>query len=531
MKRKHKQEPGPGPVAMLDDGVRLLRGLPASAWLLWAGGALPFGGLLLYAINRLGWGVATRTDAAEVALLLTAAWFWMRALHFRFCGAVWRQVAAGGDDQPPEPLPLRTRVFHGGLAAVLYAVSALFILPAPWLYPFAENLCIVPHVRHTHPMGEAWRQAVRSPGQSMALLSIAALAGGFLVINWGALLALVPAVVEFVSGAATDWQRHLTLALQGPLVPFAVVLTWLTLDPVLKAAHVLQCFHGLSTSTGEDIRVAWRRTLLPLAVAAVLVLPSLRMDAETPAAQPTTTISEAQLRDALDQTLEQPRYHWRLPPEQQVHELTYLTVLQDAMDEFFDWLRSLLPERKRQASKSSNDEGDHAGYDGPTLSIPPVLVWSILFVLLVVGVIWLLRAMLQARTQPPPSAATGALAEAMGPNIDSDDLSGAELPLNEWVALGDRLLAEGDYRRAARAYFLAHLSLLGERGALRLARNKSNGDYQRDLRASQHVFPGSLDNYAAARRAFEALWYGGRTALADDARALRAMLPDIRRAA
>jgi hypothetical protein len=91
---------------------------------------------------------------------------------------------------------------------------------------------------------------------------------------------------------------------------------------------------------------------------------------------------------------------------------------------------------------------------------------------------------------------------------DSDldlDLSGDGIadPLGSARALA----AQGAYREAIRMAYIASLRRLQENGLLVLEPNKTNWEYQRDLRGRS---PAGADTLIPATRLFDRVWYGRR---------------------
>ncbi|MEZ5434587.1 MAG: hypothetical protein R3F31_26160 [Verrucomicrobiales bacterium] len=66
-------------------------------------------------------------------------------------------------------------------------------------------------------------------------------------------------------------------------------------------------------------------------------------------------------------------------------------------------------------------------------------------------------------------------------DLESEEIMASQLPENEWARLARERFQAGDFRLAVRAWFLATLSHLGDRGLVTVARWKSNRDYQIEL--------------------------------------------------
>jgi len=522
----------PGPLEVLDDGVNLLRVLPARAWVAWAAGTLPFAAGLLLALNRLGWGTADHSDAIVTATWLTALYFWMKCMHARFSRELWSAVT-GTAPAPGRPLEiLRSRLTHYGLAVLLFVPALFLVLPMGWFLAWYQSLGPLENAGSGPLAHRAWKQAMLWPLQNHLTLLLAGFLAFFININWIALLLMIPAFLSFLTGHSSDFQRQLELIGEGPLAAFTLVLTWVTFDPLFKAVYTMRCFMGLARGNGEDLRLAWRRASRLALLLALLPLLPQDLRAED-AAPPPALIDEAVFREALDDTLSEPRFSWRLPRAEAAatDSVSLLEVSAEVLRNIRDWIWDLIPERKEDEkdSKPEAPQQETGAGSGVADGLTDTVVKGLLGLALVGVLVMLLRAYLQNRkdrhAQAPPAGVEST------PNVEDEQLTGSELPQNQWVAMGDAFLSQGDFRKATRAYFLAHLALLADAGSIHLGRSKSNGDYQLELRMRRHIFPREFDNYGLARRRFERIWYGGELAAEDDARALRSLLPDGRVAA
>src|SRR5207302_1722821 len=102
-------------------------------------------------------------------------------------------------------------------------------------------------------------------------------------------------------------------------------LTYLCADPLLKAIYTLRCFYGESLRSGEDLKAELKPFIVPAQkIATILVLVSVvffstAAAAETappPAPQKTTAqVSPPALDKAINDTIHETKYTWRMPRE------------------------------------------------------------------------------------------------------------------------------------------------------------------------------------------------------------------------
>lgn len=252
------------------------------------------------------------------------------------------------------------------------------------------------------------------------------------------------------------------------------------------------------------------RATMRLGVATAICLAALGAYADTAAAP---AVDPVALDGALDGVLRQPEYTWRQPrvvPEKPP-DYTLLGGLMRRISEtleaatrrvfetakrLYEWLRRLhrrlFPPRQ-------------------PAQLPGGSTWvsSLLLVFLggaLLALLWLLvRLWLQGRRE---SQAVQATAVEAVPDLEDETLTPDDQPEERWLAMARELLARKEYRLALRALFLGTLASLSRRNLIRVARFKSNRDYENELRSRNHVFPELVAAFAENRTIFESVWYG-----------------------
>lgn len=95
--------------------------------------------------------------------------------------------------------------------------------------------------------------------------------------------------------------------------------------------------------------------------------------------------------------------------------------------------------------------------------------------------------------------------------LDEDE---PERTVDEWLALADRLEAEGKHREAVRCLYLACLLKFDEFGVARFDRGQTNWEHLARIHASP-LLPQDLE-FRSPTQAFDLIWYGMRTQGAPD---------------
>lgn len=554
MARRPDKNREPRAVDLIEEAVHLLRAQPGELGLYYAGTA-PFAVGLVFFWAHVSWFVPPDGVVALGALLLALAFGAMCAAHHRFAQRVRARLAR-------EPLPrwsvrdwARACVAQWRLQApgvVLLPVAAVFGVPFGWAYAYFQSAVVLPDDPQASPAERrraAWEQAALWPAQNHWALAILSMLWAMVFLNLAASFYLLPMLATRWLGlrtifAVSGWSYFNTTFLVA-----VAVLTHLAVGPLVKAFYVLRVFRGQARRSGADILLVLRRERAQRAaarasVAALVLIAALAggtsplraqsAPAPAPAATASAPGSPRALDRALDEVLGRPDFRWRLrpapaPADQRKPDGIIRGFLRATLDtireivrtvaRWFDqaqrWVSDLLP-GGRDADGSSQRTHDSASLRWmDVLQIGAYVLLAIVAGLLL-WVFWKVFDHNRAR----PLAAAGGRGAAPGgtPDLRDETVEASRLPAHEWLALARAKLAEGEWRLAWRALFLATLATHAHDGLLSLAKFKTNLDYERELRRRAHGRAALVEDFRARRRAFEGVWYGQEPASADAAR-------------
>jgi hypothetical protein len=254
--------------------------------------------------------------------------------------------------------------------------------------------------------------------------------------------------------------------------------------------------------------------------------------APTPAPLPHSQpgIRSGQFDQQIDTELTRKEYQWHLPADSKIDN-------DPPFADFFRWVgassRAALETVRRwwDALQSFLDHLNPKGESNESLPDPtPHNISSYLWVaLILLGLtILALAVVLFLRLRKPQRAGKGVSSPAAAPDLESDTVSAADLPENEWWALANEKLNAGEIRLALRAYFLALLAALADRELINLKRSRSNSDYEIQLRRRQQAGSGLVQRFVVCRLAFERTWYGDYPVSLTDVEALRLAYAEVR---
>jgi hypothetical protein len=492
-------------------------------------GTLPFILGLLYFWADMSRNPYARQHVVEAALGVTLLFVWMKFWHAVFA----RQLRAFAAGETPPPLSAR-RCFRIAVGQATLQPTSLFLLPLAaipalplaWVYAFYQNLTALgdsdaPTVREL--FRRSAKQARLWPGQNHLVLLILSLFAGFVFLNCCIGCGLVPHLVKMLFGVETVFSRGGMAMLNTTFFATMFALTWLCVDPIVKAVYVLRCFYGDSVQSGADLRAELRQcsldlTRLAACLLAFLILtgaaPARAADAPKPSAATQKAISPDQLDRAIDKTIQHRKYTWRMPRERvaeaEAAEKGILAgfiervgqMIRDAIKGTLEWIGRILQKIfGGRTLWSSSGGGSVSGW---------AAMLEILLYVLVAAVISAITIMLyrlwRNRRLKPTLVQTEAIQPV--PDLMDENVGADQLPEDGWIKLAHELLARGEFRLALRAFYLSSLAHLAERNLISLARFKSNHEYERELDRRAHSFPNLRLLFGENVSAFDRVWYG-----------------------
>lgn len=564
-------------IDLLEQGVHLLRKARGDTLLCYYVGSVPFVLCALYYWADMSRGAFARERAASGAFILALVFVWMKYCQSRFCLRLRRQISSvsphsdladsvDGFAARFRQALTQTVIHTTGIFAIPIAI--LLSLPFGWTYAFYQNATVLADSNDFKDVvRKAWKQALLWPKQnhvviwliSPMLLCIGAaiwliafpilasegsdlsmaiayaigfvLAASVLLLNpfgvivganIGLALVVLPELLRMFFGIETSFTRSGEHMLNSTLFAVVCGLTYLCLDPLIKAVYTLRCFYGQSLSTGADLLVELRQIRRMSSASAVLVLLGFLLSAQTvraaessaqaPPSSSETAISPDQLDHSIRNILDDPEFSWRIPrdaeidagePEGPVASFFYRVrqtlegwakSLSELVKRFFRWLRDVFNRRA----------AEHGETNWSWLGSIESLLWLLVIVLaaLLVLLIWRLRK------RPKMSQLEIYETKPAAPDLAQENVSAALLPEDSWLTLARELMSKGEFRLALRAFYLASLAHLADRGFVSIATFKSNREYERELTRRAHALPNVRELFAVNVAIFDRVWYG-----------------------
>ena len=519
MKRRDLQRSGRPASDLMEEAVRLLRAAPLSAWLAYFAGTVPCMLGALYFLSDMSRSAYAAERLVQSSVAMGTVWLWMKCCQAVFTCRLRTELLLL--DPPRWTAGRLARLAVAQIAIqpvglIARMIALQLVIPYIWTATFFQNVTVLGDGGH----GGLWElcrrayvQTVRWPLQLHLAAALLKVFGFFVWLNILIAMFLAPQLGKMFSGIETQFTQNPYGLINPTFFAASFAALYLCLDPLRKAVNVLRCFYGSSQRTGADLEVQLKsvRRTAALAAGILLLLSAFTATPAHAAMKEQPKVSATELSQSLDDVLERREYAWRAPRDRQapVDDSSWFGKLRK---DFAAWVEDSVAKTKRWFGRTMRRIGDWLFPNKRPSSIDAggLLSWFsnvrlITIVLLVVAAIVLI--VLIARRRIP---VTDAQAEPVAPvpDLTQEHVTADQLPEDGWLQLARELMQSGQLRLSLRASYLASLAHLGHRELIRLAKHKSNHDYDRELQRRARSNPNLLTAFDHNLDAFERAWYG-----------------------
>lgn len=508
----------------IEEATQLLRTAPVATLAVYYLGAVPFVlGLLFF------WADMSRSPfaaghLADGSLGISVLFLWMKFWQSVFARRIRAQLAV----QPAPPLNFRAclrilvaQTILQPLGLFIIPLSIIPVLPFPWVNAFYQNATVLSDGEGgVLPLfKKSWRQAMLWPKQNCLSLAILAAFGFYVFLNWVTVCLTLPGLFKMLFGVDSAFTKSPVSLLNSTFLAAMFGLTYLCVDPIVKTFYALRCFYGESLQSGEDLKAELKRfpIAVPRAIAAIfmfaVIFLSMPAIASDTVANPQldSKVSTPDLDHAINDTIHENKYLWRMPREQ-IQDATAdegpVARFFEKMGEMFrKWLRTIvhwLDEFLRKLFGSGH-QSSHSSSGFDWQFAVRLLLWGLVAAVVAALAFFLYRVW---RSRQKSSSVVASEAILPVPDLTDEQVGADQLPEEAWTKLARELLARGELRLAMRAFYLAGLAHLAARNLISIARFKSNREYERELRRRGHSFPELLSVFGQNISVFERVWYG-----------------------
>ena len=517
-----------GALEIIEEAVFIIRRRFLSLLSVYYIGALPFVTAFLYYWADMSKSAFAGDRIVSASLGLALLFIWMKCWHVVFCRNVISYIrmrpAPGWSFKRILHL-ISSQSFFAGSGVIILPVAMIIAIPFGWVYAFYQNVSFVDDGRRPIKavINRAWYSARLWPGQNHIILSVISVFALFIFLNIGIGIYLLPVILKKFFGVESVFTLSGTSVLNTTFLAVSSGLTYLAIDPLIKTVYVLRSFYVFSIKSGDDLRteithISMARNLLSYFVLLILFsgLAGNAFAGTAPGTQDiysgkTEVISPGKLNQAIEKTLKQREYTWRMPRDKKVEDETpgvlerfglwlrdkfkfLLTHIKSLWKKINEWLKKLVPDRGNEAASGSFWQNNvtfilYAGL--------------ILLVCLLIFIVW--RHFL-SRKKPPARLEGQALPSI--PDLTDEYVNPVELPVDRWLKMGYDLMKKQDLRLALRAFYLAVLAHLADKDMISIAKYKTNMDYVSELQRRAHEHRELLDLFSINVKIFDRSWYG-----------------------
>ncbi len=509
-------------ILLLEEAVHVLRKAPLFLLSAYAIGTLPFVLALFYFWADMSRSADAQRYHAVSSLGLALLYIWMKCWHVVFAARV--KMKMSGESTPrwsyQRILSLTaTQTLIHATAFFVLPLAAVAALPFGWCYAFYQNVTVEAANEACDPKmlcKKAWSQARLWPRQNHILLSIFFIFGIVVFLNVASAIYILPHLIKKYLGIESLFTLSGSHMVNTTFWVVTIGISYLCMNPLVKTVYALRCFYGAAITSGDDIKLGLKalvagRTTVVIGLAVAILLTGSTLGA---VAAETHIIAPEALDRSIDEVMQQREFSWRMPRETLAEDqaepegpiASVVTWIVDQLgkglnavvkwiDQLIDWLLALLPTGEHQRRSSDTDW---------------IFSVRVAVVALLIGLLGVLAYILWRSWSRRQIAKAKIVATPVGPTLDleDEDTTAADLPVNRWLGLASELARKGSLRLAMRAFYLATLAGLAEHGLITIDKFKSNCEYEMELRRRAHQKENLLTDFTRSRQVFERVWYG-----------------------
>jgi hypothetical protein len=517
-RKKHQKSA----IRMIEEAVHILRAAPGALLSVYYIGSVPFVLGLLYFWADMSRSADAYEHSAVSALGLSFLFVWMKFWQTVFM----HQIRARLFDENPSPWSLQ-RI--GSIAATqsliqssrffVIPIAFLMVIPFGYCYAFYQNVSA-----HDEAQGRtvrstckwAWRQAGLWPRQNHLLIGIYWLFGLVIFINVAIAVIFIPQLVKTLFGVDSAFTLSgMYMILNTTFWIVVMGITYLLLDPLIKATYVLRCYYGSALQSGGDLRTELSRMMANRKkLVAGFLLVSLCFTPFTSFAGQRVPVSPTDLDRSIEETMSRREYAWRMPreaiePDEHKDKGPFeaagdwlfemlgkgIKKIRNWITKLLEWLEGMLPKPDKQTEQSNGNW------------ITPVRVVLTILLILLVAILACIFVRIWRRRRSRAVEIVSAVAVPT-PDLTDESVKADDLSTNRWLAVAGELAEKGEFRLAMRALYLATLAHLADCQMITIEVYKSNREYERELKRRAHEHKELLAVFSTSLNFFERAWYG-----------------------
>ena len=499
-----------GGLATLEDAVELLREGGVASIALYFTGALPWATAFVYFAADMGYSAHASSHLPEYSLALALLFIWKNFWQVVYSNALYDELTGA------RRLWTASRVTKALLITSAVQPISIVVLPLSLLItvPYAQALAFFKNVQlfcgsgEHHPIEKARQIALRDSKQNWIALSVISIASILALFNITVLLAILPQLARSFFGIEGELNRMGGGIVNPIFVMSAALIVYLCFDPLLDAFYVLRCFQNQSVSTGQDLRIAFKRSL---STAMLLLVAFLAVPVKA------ATTDPHKLDQSMNRVLERDEFVWRMPNQ------TKPPAWADGLSNLWKRLTQIVEEIWKALTEKEREEARNKGTLPNSQLLESMLYGAVAVFVVLLGVLLYLQ-----RKRKVNVAAAAAVTLPVKIDLKDETVTADQLPESQWLQLADDHAGAGEFRLATRALYLAGLNHLMQRNLVSIQRWKSGLEYFQELERRARAMPSVASTFARGLGIFEKGWYGLHAVDEQAYRELRGAVEEMR---
>ncbi|MGD9158292.1 MAG: DUF4129 domain-containing protein [Desulfobacteraceae bacterium] len=518
-----------GALEIIEEAVFIIRRYFLNLLSVYFIGALPFVTAFLYFWTDMSKSAFAGDRIVSASLALALLFIWMKCWHVIYCRKIISYIRV-----QPSPLwsikqilnLISSQAFFAGSGVIIFPLAMIITIPFGWVYAFYQNVYLADDGKRPIKaiIERAWYSARMWPGQNHIILSVISLFTIFIFLNVCIGIYLLPVILKKFFGVESVFTLSGISVLNTTFLAVSSCLTYLMVDPLIKTIYVLRSFYVFSIKSGDDLRSEITRLRMTRNLLSHFVIFALFLGlagntfADTGSVNQdlysgkTEIVSPGQLDQAIERTLKQREYTWRMPRENKIDDddpdvidrfafwitdkIKFISKkFKSIWDKIIEWLKKIFPDRENKAPSGNLWQN----------SITLILYLCIgLLICLLIFIVW---RHFKGRNKFPVRVEGLAVSSSM-PDLTDEFVDPVELPVDRWLNMGYEMMKKQELRLALRAFYLAVLAHLADKGIITIAKHKTNMDYVSELQRRAHEYKELLNLFSINVKVFDRSWYG-----------------------
>jgi len=269
----------PSAVLLIDEGTHLLRQVPVGVFLTYYLGSIPFILGLIHFTAEMTLSSLAINRLIFSSLVLSVLFIWMKCWQSIFAKQLYGYLVHEQTSRRPLNYTIRQvlrlvvgHMIHQPWSFIALPVSFILTIPFGWMFAYYQNLTILACLKNEG--GENTGKAASELAsmwwkQNHGIMGILCLFSLFVFINLIVKGLFLPQLLKTLMGVETSFSQAGSHLLNSTFIFACLGVTYLLVDPLIKAIYLLRCFYGQAQKNGQDL-VADIKRFKGLAKAGVL---------------------------------------------------------------------------------------------------------------------------------------------------------------------------------------------------------------------------------------------------------------------